>query len=141
TWGGSMEERQMCQFANILTQQWELFETHPEVQNVFVPFRGQTREVLQDSVQLKSHAVRVMGTVDKCLTRCQDPERIRQMLHELGARHVLYNARVDYMDLIGPQFILAIEPVIGEFWTPEVEQAWSDLFKYISYVMKGAMRF
>ncbi|CAG5129487.1 unnamed protein product [Candidula unifasciata] len=127
-------------------QMWEgtvhrLFETHPEVQNVFVPFKGQSKESLRDSAQLKSHALRVMGTVEKCVTRFQEPEKISQMLHELGARHVMYNAKVDYIDLIGPQFIWAIEPVIGEHWTAEVEQAWSDLFKYISYIMKDAMAF
>ncbi|XP_059166647.1 neuroglobin-like [Physella acuta] len=119
----------------------KLFETHPEVQNVFMPFRGQSKESLKDSAQLKSHALRVMGTVDKCITRFQDPVKVKDMLHELGARHVMYNAKVDYMDLIGPQFIWAIEPVLGDRWTPEVEQAWSDLFKFVSYIMKDAMSF
>ncbi|RUS80969.1 hypothetical protein EGW08_011244, partial [Elysia chlorotica] len=109
----------------------KLFETHPEVQSVFMPFKAQNCESLMDNVQLKSHALRVMGTVDKCINRFHDPAKVRDMLHELGARHVMYNAKVDYMDLIGPQFIWAIEPVLGDHWTPEVEQAWSDLFKFI----------
>ncbi|KAH9523172.1 hypothetical protein Btru_066009 [Bulinus truncatus] len=107
-----------------------LFETHPEVQNVFMPFRGQSKEILRESAQLKSHALRVMGTVDKCISRFQEPDKVKDLLHELGARHVMYNAKVDYMDLIGPQFIWAIEPVLGDRWTPEVEQAWADLFKF-----------
>ncbi|CAL1534618.1 unnamed protein product [Lymnaea stagnalis] len=119
----------------------KLFETHPEVQNVFMPFKGQSQENLKDSAQLKSHALRVMGTVDKCIHRFHDPDKVVQMLHELGARHVMYNAKVDYMDLIGPQLIWAIEPVLGDRWTPEVEQAWSDLFKFVSYIMKDAMTF
>ncbi|GFO30113.1 neuroglobin-1 [Plakobranchus ocellatus] len=106
-----------------------------------MPFKGQSCESLKDNVQLKSHALRVMGTVDKCINRFHDPAKVKEMLHELGARHVMYNAKVDYMDLIGPQFIWAIEPVLGDNWTPDVEQAWSDLFKFISYIMKGAMTF
>ena len=76
-----------------------LFETHPEVQSVFMPFKSQNCESLMDNVQLKSHALRVMGTVDKCINRFHDPAKVRDMLHELGARHVMYNAKVDYMDV------------------------------------------
>ena len=43
------------------------------------------------------------------------------------------------LQLVGPQFSFAIAPVIGESWTPETEQAWSDLFKVVSYHMKQAM--
>ncbi|KAK7493420.1 hypothetical protein BaRGS_00015320, partial [Batillaria attramentaria] len=118
-----------------------LFETNPEVQSVFLPFKGKTQQDLEDSAKLKSHALRVMGTVEKCLDNIDDPAKLQKMLHDLGARHVMYNAKVDYMDLIGPQFIWAIEPVLGDQWTHEVEQAWSDLFKFISHIMKEAMKF
>lgn len=43
--------------------------------------------------------------------------------------------------LIGPQFIYAIAPALGDRWTPEMESAWSDLFKFISYIIKEAMLF
>ncbi|ESO86863.1 hypothetical protein LOTGIDRAFT_72750, partial [Lottia gigantea] len=113
-----------------------LFQTQPDVQDVFVPFKGKSADDLKDSKQLKSHATRVMGTVEKSLANIEDPKRLEQMLSDLGARHVMYNAKVDYIDLIGPQFIWAIQPVVDEKWTPEMEQAWSDLFKYISHIMK-----
>jgi len=45
------------------------------------------------------------------------------------------------LQLIGPQFIWAIQPIIGDQWTSELEQAWSDLFKFIAHVMKAAMTF
>ncbi|PVD26432.1 hypothetical protein C0Q70_14109 [Pomacea canaliculata] len=122
--------------------------THPEVQSVFLPFRGKSHEDLQDSPQLKSHALRVMGTVETCMNHIHQLQELHQTLHDLGARHVMYNAKVDYIDvggerchLIGPQFIWAIEPVVGDQWTPEVEQAWSDLFKLIAHIMKDAMTF
>ena len=43
--------------------------------------------------------------------------------------------------LIGPQFIWAIQPALKEQWNREVEEAWSDLFKLISQLMKTAMTF
>ena len=53
----------------------------------------------------------------------------------------IFNLVVFFWQLIGPQFIWAIQPTLGEIWTPEVEQAWSDLFKYITHYMKAAMVF
>ncbi|KAL3874024.1 hypothetical protein ACJMK2_037093 [Sinanodonta woodiana] len=116
-----------------------LFETHPDVQDVFMPFKGLTREELRHNSELKTHALRIMGTVEKCLARINEPKKVFEMLHELGARHIMYTAKVDYIDLVGPQFILAIAPNLGDKWTSEAEEAWSDLFKMISSIMKGAM--
>ncbi|KAK6182322.1 hypothetical protein SNE40_010033 [Patella caerulea] len=124
-----------------MSTHFSLFETHPDVQDVFMPFKGKSKEDLKQNTQLRSHALRVMGTVEKCLARINEPKKLEEMLHELGARHVMYNAKVDYIDLIGPQFIWAIQPTLGDKWTAELEEAWSDLFKLISHIMKRAMVF
>ena len=78
---------------------FRLFETHPDVQDVFEPFKGKTMEDLKYSNQLRSHALRVMGTVEKCLARINEPKKLQAMLHDLGSRHVMYSAKVDYIDV------------------------------------------
>ncbi|XP_060071947.1 uncharacterized protein LOC132551816 [Ylistrum balloti] len=137
TWGIIQED--MARVGVVMFM--KLFETHPDVQDVFMPFKGQSKEDLKHSSQLKAHALRVMNTVEKCLGRMNEPAKLQEMLHDLGTRHVMYSAKVDYIDLIGPQFIWAIQSSVGDQWTPEVEQAWSDLFKLISHYMKAAMVF
>lgn len=82
-----------------------LFETHPDVQDVFMPFKGMSKEDLSHSSQLRSHALRVMGTVEKCLSRIDEPKKLEEMLHELGARHVMYSAKVDYIDVSIPSLL------------------------------------
>jgi len=37
--------------------------------------------------------------VDKCLDCVNDQNMVVKVLHELGARHVMYTAKVDYMDV------------------------------------------
>jgi hemoglobin-like flavoprotein len=46
-----------------------------------------------------------------------------------------------FLQLIGPQFIWAMQPALQDQWTTELEEAWSDLFKMIAHVMKNAMQF
>lgn len=46
-----------------------------------------------------------MGTVEKCLARIDEPEKLDVLLHELGAKHLLYNAKVDYIDVSSPNML------------------------------------
>lgn len=72
---------------------------HPDVQDLFLPFRGMTQEDLKSSARLREHGLRVMGTVEKCLARLDDPQKLEEMLHELGQKHVMFNTKVDYIDV------------------------------------------
>uniref|UniRef100_A0A0B6Z8Y6 Globin n=1 Tax=Arion vulgaris TaxID=1028688 RepID=A0A0B6Z8Y6_9EUPU len=111
----------------------------PEVRSSFMSFRDKTVEELKASTALRSHVLRVMGAVEKVIARLDNEEKIVNLLHDLGQRHMVYNARPEFLDLVGPQFNNAIQPALGDKWTPEVEQAWADLFRYITHVMKETM--
>ncbi|CAL1281719.1 unnamed protein product [Larinioides sclopetarius] len=116
-----------------------LFETHPDVQDVFMPFKGLSQEELRHSKELRAHGLRVMGFVQKVVARLDEPEKSEQLLKELGRNHVMYGAKIDYVDLIGPQFVYAVKPSLKEHWNDEVEDAWIQLFKYMANIMKKAM--
>ncbi|XP_071455056.1 uncharacterized protein [Hetaerina americana] len=116
-----------------------LFETHPDVQEVFMSFQGIELEELKHSKQLRSHALRVMGFVQKTVARLHEPEKLDVLLRELGKKHYGYSAKQEYIDLIGPQFIQAIKPSLEDKWSPELHDAWSQLFAYMSAVMKAEM--
>lgn len=118
-----------------------LFEKYPDVQDIFIPFKGQTLEELKNCDRLREHGLQVMRTVEKVIARLDEPRKMYTMLYELGQKHVMFNTKVDYMDLIGPQFILAIKPTIEDSWTIETEEAWSDFFKMVTFIMKEAMVF
>jgi hemoglobin-like flavoprotein len=46
---------------------------------------------------------------------------------------------VPLFQLIGPQFIQAIQPSLEDRWTDELHEAWVHLFKYMAYIMKTSM--
>lgn len=78
---------------------YSLFQTHPEVQDAFLPFQQLSKEDMEHSAILRSHALRVMGTVEKCIGRIKTPEKLHSLMHELGERHTNYNARYDFVDV------------------------------------------
>ncbi|KAK9507363.1 hypothetical protein O3M35_007236 [Rhynocoris fuscipes] len=80
-----------------------------------------------------------MAFVQKAVARLHEPEKLDQLLRELGKKHYGYKAKAKYVDLVGPQFIQAIQPSLQNEWTPEVAEAWKLLFCHISYIMKGAL--
>ncbi|BFZ11773.1 hypothetical protein BsWGS_14812 [Bradybaena similaris] len=111
----------------------------PEVRGQFRSFRDKTMDELKASAVLRSHVMRVMGAVEKVVARLDSEEKLVTLLQELGQRHLVYNVRPEFLDLIGPEFNNAIKPPLGDKWTPEVEQAWEELFRYITHVMREPM--
>ncbi|EEB14769.1 Globin D, coelomic, putative [Pediculus humanus corporis] len=116
-----------------------LFETHPDVQESFMSFSGVDIEDLKHSKQLRAHALRVMAFVQKAVARLHEPEKLETLLKELGRKHVGYGAKQKYVELVGPQFILAIKPSLEKQWDEELDDAWTHLFKIIEFVMVSSM--
>ncbi|ODM92728.1 Extracellular giant hemoglobin major globin subunit A2 [Orchesella cincta] len=117
----------------------ELFETHPDVKDVFMPFNGMKTSELQHSKQLQAHALRVMGFVQKCVARLDEKEKLDKLLEELGKAHFYYGAPKKYIDQVGPQFVKAIEPSLKDIWSSDLKESWTQLFSYISFQMRNAL--
>uniref|UniRef100_T1IE76 Globin domain-containing protein n=1 Tax=Rhodnius prolixus TaxID=13249 RepID=T1IE76_RHOPR len=68
----------------------------------------------------KCDEIMVMAFVQKAVARLHEPEKLDQLLKELGKKHYGYKAKAKYVDLVGPQFIQAIQPSLQNEWSPEV---------------------
>ena len=78
---------------------YRLFDNHPEVQDAFLPFQHLSRKDMEQSTILRSHALRVMGTVDKCITRLDTPDKLKELMSDLGKRHMNYNTKEDFIEV------------------------------------------
>lgn len=116
-----------------------LFDSHPDVQNSFMPFRGLSNKDMESSAILRSHALRVMATVEKCISRLDRPDKSALILTELGQRHSDYQVKPEYIPLMGPQFVLSIRPHLEEVWSSDMEMAWLTLFQLMSYYMRQGL--
>uniref|UniRef100_A0A087XVE5 X globin n=1 Tax=Poecilia formosa TaxID=48698 RepID=A0A087XVE5_POEFO len=128
-----------------------LFETHPECKDVFFLFRDvQDLERLRTNRELRAHGLRVMSFIEKSVARLDQPERLEALAVELGKSHYHYNAPPKYynhpqtnqsnMDgvfqYVGAEFICAVQPILKERWTTELEEAWKTMFQYVSSLMR-----
>ncbi|XP_060070622.1 uncharacterized protein LOC132550546 [Ylistrum balloti] len=116
-----------------------LFEKHPDLQDLFVPFRGLNSDELRSNVRLREHGLRVMGTIEKGIARLHKPGNLYNMLYDLGNKHKMFDTKVEHFELIGPVLLHTIKPTIGEKWTPEVETAWLKFFWMIATIMTEGM--
>ncbi|ESP02520.1 hypothetical protein LOTGIDRAFT_63395, partial [Lottia gigantea] len=117
-----------------------LFESHPDIKHAFVSFRGLQPKELNNSSVLRAHALRVMTTVDKCLFRFDNLEKVEELMKSLGCRHgQSYQVVHQHLDLMAPHFNYAIKHNLKDQWSPELESAWDKLFKLMIHYMKSGM--
>ncbi|WAR15139.1 CYGB1-like protein [Mya arenaria] len=116
-----------------------LFETHPDVHDAFMSFRAVNTSDLEYNAILRAHALRVMGTVNKCIYRLDNRDKLQELMTEMGIRHKNYSVKIEFIDLMGPQFISSIKASLETVWTDEHEKAWDNLFKVMCYHMRKGM--
>ncbi|KAI3367840.1 hypothetical protein L3Q82_026662 [Scortum barcoo] len=114
-----------------------LFETHPECKDVFFLFRDvEDLERLRSSRELRAHGLRVMSFIEKSVARLDQLERLEALALELGKSHYHYNAPPKYYSYVGAEFICAVQPILKERWTAELEEAWKTMFQYVTSLMR-----
>ncbi|XP_045163678.1 uncharacterized protein LOC123527999 [Mercenaria mercenaria] len=113
-----------------------MFESRPELIKVFAAFKGKDVSKIQDSGLLQQHALRVMATIDKCITRINQPSDMISMLHEVGYNHRQYSVPSDDIQIILPHFLSAMKPYIQDKWCEELEEAWKTFLSLVVYHMK-----
>ncbi|XP_042244287.1 x globin isoform X2 [Thunnus maccoyii] len=80
--------------------------------------------------------VRVMSFIEKSVARLDQMERLEALALELGKSHYHYNAPPKYYSYVGAEFICAVQPILKERWTAELEEAWKTMFQYVTNLMK-----
>ncbi|XP_060573308.1 cytoglobin-2-like [Ruditapes philippinarum] len=126
-----------CHVANIgVITYVGMFESRPELLEVFSKFKGRDLDELRRAGLLRQHALRVMATIDKVITRLDEPSSLKQMLREVGEHHKVYKVPPDYLQVILPHFLNAIKPHIEDDWCDDLEDAWKTMFAIILNHMK-----
>jgi hemoglobin-like flavoprotein len=100
-----------------------LFQAYPETRYLF----GKTDMNKQGKKLLNSLLLLVEGL--------RTPEELIPVLKDLGARHKGYGTVAEYYPLVGEVLLNTFAEYLQEDWTPEVAQAWLNIYEITSQLM------
>jgi len=89
---------------------------------------------------IEQQGAKLMQALKFAVASLDQPREIRPMLEALGRRHVYYGVTEPHYDTVGRALIDALEHVLGPAFTPEVKQAWLDVYSQMAGIMKEAAR-
>lgn len=100
-----------------------LFSQYPELAALFenVSQPGQQKKLLASMVLL--------------VQNLRQPEVIEDYLISLGARHQQYGVKAADFDKFSENWLAVLAEFSGESWTPQLEQAWHNLFEKMAALM------
>lgn len=103
-----------------------LFELDPELKHLFrsTDMKEQSRKLMQ----MLAMAVKGLDSLDKLVPAVED----------LGRRHVGYGVKDSHYDTVGAALLWTLEKGLGDGFTPEVREAWTQVYTVLASVMKNA---
>jgi len=105
----------------------KLFELDPSLKRLF---QGDMKEQGRKSMAMLSFLVGSLGRM----------EEIVPVVRSLGVRHAGYGVRDEHYDTVGTALLSTLQQGIGVAFTPEVREAWIDVYGTIARTMKEAAR-
>lgn len=102
-----------------------LFELDPSLKPMF---KG-------DMSEQGAKLMRMIGIAVRGLT---DLDSIVPAVQNLGVRHVAYGVKDEHYDTVGAALLWTLEQGLGDDFTPEVKQAWTDVYTLLAQVMQDA---
>ncbi|WP_425404260.1 globin family protein [Hwanghaeella sp.] len=102
-----------------------LFEIAPEVRSLFP----------DDMKEQKKKLLKMLAGAVNGLDRV---EEVVPVLQGLGVRHAGYNVKLEQYDTVGAALLYTLGKGLGDDFTPEVEEAWTECYSLVAGVMKEA---
>lgn len=102
-----------------------LFETDPSLQRLF---RG----------DMAAQGTKLMQMIGMAVARLDEPDVLMPVLRALGSRHAGYGVQDADYDSVGAALLKTLYQGLGVAYTPEVEEAWIDVYATIAATMKEA---
>lgn len=99
-----------------------LFETDPSLRQLF-------------KRDIKKQGRMLMQMIDFAVKGLDDPEIILPAIQALGKRHVGYGVKEEYYETVGNALLWTLEQGLGDDFTLEVKEAWSEAYKLLAGVM------
>jgi hemoglobin-like flavoprotein len=87
---------------------------------------------------LHQQGAKFMATLAFIVTSLKKPEAMIPAIKQLGQRHVIYGVRQEHYRLVNGALSWSLKQMLGDSFTPEVAEAWDDVYYLIAGLMKEA---
>jgi hemoglobin-like flavoprotein len=105
-----------------------LFELDPALKPMFA--HSDMAEQRKKLMQMITVAVRGLARLDELLPALQ----------ALGRRHVAYGVRDEHYDTVGGALLWTLEQGLGDAFTPEARESWTNTYITVAGVMQTAQK-
>jgi len=102
-----------------------LFELDPSLKPMF---KGNMDEQGAKLMRMLGIAVRGLTSLDTIVPAVEN----------LGVRHIAYGVKDEHYATVGAALLWTLEQGLGDDFTPEVKQAWTDVYTLLAQVMQDA---
>ncbi len=99
-----------------------LFEVAPQVKAMF-------------PADLTEQRKKLMAMLSVVVNGLSNLETILPAASALATRHVSYGAKAEHYPVVGGALLWTLEKGLGDGWTPEVAEAWTDAYDWLSGFM------
>ena len=103
----------------------KLFELNPEFKSLF-------------KSDMKEQGRKLMAMLNTAVNSLDKLETIVPAVQDMGRRHVTYGVKEEDNDIVGEALLWTLEQGLGEGFSVEVKQAWTDTYTLVATTMKSA---
>ena len=104
----------------------KLFELDPEAQRLFA------------QTDMEAQGKKVMGMFSEIVRLLDRPVELVSEVADLGRRHVHYGVHDSQYDSVGTALLWTLERGLGEHFTPEIRDAWTEAYQLVSAIARRA---
>lgn len=104
----------------------KLFELDPNLKPLFPA---------ADEDKMKEQGNKLMTMLSGAVAGLSNVEALIPVLQDLGKRHVAYKVEKSHYDTVGAALLGTLAVGLGDDFTPETKQAWTDVYGVIASVM------
>ena len=105
-----------------------LFEIDPTARPLF-----RATDMTQQRKKLVQVLAVAVGSLDKLDT-------LVPIVEDLGRRHAGYGVKDEHYDSVGAALLWTLQQGLGTAWNAEIKEAWTDVYRLLSGVMRRAQR-
>merc|ERR1712203_537015 len=95
---------------------------------------------LKNSAALRKLFAKVLNAIGCVVAGLQDASKLVPLLTSLGGRHIVYNKNEAFWPTLGKAVNITLAELLGDAFTPEVENAWNVVYGFTSSIMISGLK-